>query len=56
VSARIPGWHRQARLAAGSCEGKQANGGKRPGGKVLAHIEKSGRHFGMKVEESLIER
>jgi 3-dehydroquinate synthase II len=24
--------------------------------KVLAHIEKSGRHFGMKVEESLIER
>ena len=26
------------------------------GDKVLAHIEKSGRHFGMKVEESLIER
>lgn len=24
--------------------------------KVLAHVEKSGRHFGMKVEESLIER
>ncbi len=28
----------------------------KPGDKVLAHIEKSGRHFGMKVEESLIER
>ncbi len=28
----------------------------KPGAKVLAHIEKSGRHFGMKVEESLIER
>jgi 3-dehydroquinate synthase II len=27
-----------------------------PGDKALAHIEKSGRHFGMKVEESLIER
>jgi len=26
------------------------------GDKVLAHIEKSGRHFGMEVEESLIER
>lgn len=26
------------------------------GDKVLAHVEKSGRHFGMKVEESLIER
>ena len=26
------------------------------GDKVLAHIEKAGRHFGMKVEESLIER
>jgi 3-dehydroquinate synthase II len=28
----------------------------KPGDSVLAHIEKSGRHFGMKVEESLIER
>jgi 3-dehydroquinate synthase II len=28
----------------------------KPGDKVLAHIERSGRHFGMKVEESLIER
>jgi len=28
----------------------------KPGDKVLAHIEESGRHFGMKVEESLIER
>jgi 3-dehydroquinate synthase II len=28
----------------------------KPGSKVLAHIEKTGRHFGMKVEESLIER
>jgi 3-dehydroquinate synthase II len=28
----------------------------KPGDKVLAHTEKSGRHFGMKVEESLIER
>jgi 3-dehydroquinate synthase II len=28
----------------------------KPGDKVLVHIEKSGRHFGMKVEESLIER
>ena len=28
----------------------------KPGDKVLAHIEKSGRHFGMRVEESLIER
>jgi 3-dehydroquinate synthase II len=28
----------------------------KPGDKVLAHVEKSGRHFGMKVEESLIER
>lgn len=28
----------------------------KPGDKALAHIEKSGRHFGMKVEESLIER
>ncbi len=27
-----------------------------PGDKVLAHIEKSGRHFGMQVEETLIER
>jgi len=26
------------------------------GDKVLAHIEKAGRHFGMEVEESLIER
>jgi len=28
----------------------------KPGDKVLAHIEKSGRHFGMKVDETLIER
>ena len=28
----------------------------KPGDKVLAHVEKSGRHFGMKVEENLIER
>jgi 3-dehydroquinate synthase II len=28
----------------------------KPGDKVLAHIEESGRHFGMKVEETLIER
>jgi len=28
----------------------------KPGDKVLGHVEKSGRHFGMKVEESLIER
>jgi 3-dehydroquinate synthase II len=28
----------------------------KPGDKVLAHIEKGGRHFGMKVEETLIER
>jgi len=28
----------------------------KPGDKVLAHIEEAGRHFGMKVEESLIER
>jgi len=28
----------------------------KPGDKVLAHVEHSGRHFGMKVEESLIER
>jgi 3-dehydroquinate synthase II len=28
----------------------------KPGDKVLAHIEKSGRHFGMQVDESLIER
>jgi 3-dehydroquinate synthase II len=28
----------------------------KPADKVLAHVEKSGRHFGMKVEESLIER
>jgi len=27
-----------------------------PGDKVLVHIEKSGRHFGMKVEESLTEK
>ena len=26
------------------------------GDKVLAHIEEAGRHFGMKVEETLIER
>jgi 3-dehydroquinate synthase II len=28
----------------------------KPGDKVLGHIEKSGRHFGMKVDETLIER
>ncbi len=28
----------------------------KPGDKVLGHIEKAGRHFGMKVEESLEER
>jgi len=28
----------------------------KPNDKVLAHVEKSGRHFGMKVKESLIER
>jgi 3-dehydroquinate synthase II len=28
----------------------------RPGDKVLAHIEKAGRHFGMQVDETLIER
>ncbi|MGD0078854.1 MAG: 3-dehydroquinate synthase II [Sedimentisphaerales bacterium] len=28
----------------------------KPGDKVLAHIEKGGRHFGMKVDETLIER
>lgn len=28
----------------------------KPGDTVLAHIEESGRHFGMKVEETLIER
>ncbi|MHC5074034.1 MAG: 3-dehydroquinate synthase II, partial [Planctomycetota bacterium] len=28
----------------------------KPGDKVLAHIEKGGRHFGMEVEETLIER
>ena len=28
----------------------------KPGDKVLAHSEEAGRHFGMKVEESLIER
>lgn len=28
----------------------------KPGDKVLAHLEKTGRHFGMKVEETLIER
>jgi 3-dehydroquinate synthase II len=28
----------------------------KPGDQVLAHVEESGRHFGMKVEESLIER
>jgi 3-dehydroquinate synthase II len=26
------------------------------GDKVLAHIEKAGRHFGMQVDETLIER
>ena len=28
----------------------------KPGDKVLAHTAQGGRHFGMKVEESLIER
>ena len=28
----------------------------KPGDKVLGHIEKSGRHFGMQVDETLIER
>jgi 3-dehydroquinate synthase II len=28
----------------------------KPGDKVLTHIEKGGRHFGMEVEETLIER
>jgi 3-dehydroquinate synthase II len=28
----------------------------KPGDKVLAHIEKTGRHFGLKVDETLIER
>ncbi len=28
----------------------------KPGDKVLCHIEKAGRHFGMKVDETLIER
>jgi len=28
----------------------------KPGDKVLAHIEKAGRHFGMQVDETLIER
>jgi len=28
----------------------------KPGDKVLAHVEKIGRHFGMQVEETLIER
>ncbi|HUV41660.1 MAG TPA: 3-dehydroquinate synthase II [Sedimentisphaerales bacterium] len=28
----------------------------KPGDKVLAHVEKAGRHFGMKVDETLIER
>jgi len=27
-----------------------------PGDNVLAHIEKAGRHFGMKIEETLVER
>ena len=28
----------------------------KPGDKILAHVEKAGRHFGMKVDETLIER
>ncbi len=28
----------------------------KPGDKVLAHIEKAGRHFGMQVDETLIEK
>ncbi len=30
--------------------------GLKPGDKVLAHLEHAGRHFGMRVEETLIER
>jgi len=30
--------------------------GLKPGDKVLGHIEKAGRHFGMQVDETLIER
>jgi 3-dehydroquinate synthase II len=28
----------------------------KPGDKVLGHIEKSGRHFGIQVDETLIEK
>jgi 3-dehydroquinate synthase II len=28
----------------------------KPGDRVLAHVEEAGRHFGMKVEESLVEK
>ncbi|MFC1781060.1 3-dehydroquinate synthase II [Planctomycetota bacterium] len=28
----------------------------KPGDEVLAHIETTGRHFGMQVDETLIER
>jgi len=28
----------------------------KPGDKVLGHIEKTGRHFGIQVDETLIER
>jgi 3-dehydroquinate synthase II len=28
----------------------------KPGDKVLGRVEKGGRHFGMKVDETLIER
>ncbi len=28
----------------------------KPGDKVLGHIEKAGRHFGMQVDETLIEK
>jgi len=39
------------------CDGKAVSvTSLKPGDKVLGHIEKAGRHFGMKVDESLIER
>ena len=28
----------------------------KPGDKVLGHVEKMGRHFGMQVDETLIEK
>jgi len=39
------------------CNGKAVSVTKlKAGDKVLAHIEKAGRHFGMKVDETLVER